>query len=205
MIIYFELLKYLFWFSDCLIGAFLVNGTGLLLFMFKGIIFLLGLTGILVLSGKASAQSKERFVLTAGGTSFPLGGNFQARYRYLFNDSFSAATGVSLLGFNSSSQHLAVGYLTSRAIYTIDFLSYIPSVFIGGGGGGGKGTAWTEIDTSWFVEAGIAVDYLYSRKVKLGLSLSASQYYFNREFDQQNFYTQIFVSVRCIWVLGETW
>jgi hypothetical protein len=177
----------------------------LLSLMVKSIFFFLGLMGTLVLASEASAQSKDRFVLAAGGTSFPLGANLQARYRYLFNDSFSIATGVSLLGLNSSDQQLAAGYLTGRAIYTIDFLSYIPSVFIGGGGGGGKGTAWTEIDTSWFVQAGIAVDYLYSRKIKLGLALSTSQYYFNREFNEQNFYTQVFVSVRCIWVLGETW
>lgn len=111
------------------------------------------------------AQSKNIFVFEGGSHIPDPGGRLSARYAHLFNDSWSMELGG--LYFNTSDELQGNAAGIARLVYTVDFLSIIPSLFVSVLGG------WNIPNSKSFMgfDYGLNVDYLYSRKLRFGITL----------------------------------
>ncbi|MBU1533938.1 hypothetical protein KKF84_01390 [Myxococcota bacterium] len=150
------------------------------------------------------SQAKQSFVVeTAGGYGDDALAMLSLGYGKRWNDSFSYR--ISTHWLHSDLQSTVKGALggDARVLYTLDFLSIIPSVFIGiGGGYDFSGKASYVI-----LQYGIQADYMQSRRFHWGLSLGGLVVSGASEDEQGDpvMKTGWYVGLRLKWIIGEEW
>jgi hypothetical protein len=157
---------------------------------------------IILIPAISRAQSKKYTILEVGPSVSQIGYKTDFRYGYKFNDTFSMEGGGSYMNFEpKESLKGGLGGIV-RFIYTLDIIHIVPSIFIGLGGGY---DFESQIPFS-FIEYGINVDYMKTRRFSFGLSISGYTYSkFMKENEEAEFINGVLLTLRFKWIIGEEW
>ncbi len=171
--------------------------------MLKRIGFLLVILVLAAVPSRGYGQAQQSVQVEAlGGYADDPLAILSAGYVKRWTDSFSWRLSLHWLHHDLDSTARGALGADARIQYTFDFLSIVPSVFLGIGGGYDFG----EKNSYVMFLYGLSADYIQSRRFRWGLSfggvtLSSG----GTEDNETSTRTGWFAGVRLEWILGEEW
>ena len=159
----------------------------------------------LFFTNSASAQNQRIFLFETGSV-LTKGANARINYVSKWDDSLSGEIGV--LWFNNNLTDSIQGDLgiNGRISYKLDFLSIIPSIYVGLGTGV---NLQNSSQNFMLFEYGVTADYMYSRKIYLGLGFGGftiTKSDVNSTDSNSLISSSSFlINFRLTWITGEEW
>ena len=157
-------------------------------------------------AGPVAAQDRRGVHVELGPSVDAWGGRWFAGTFFHLSDQWVADLGLSHSSWfpreNPAGQVAATGHVR----YLIDIMRIVPSLYAGLGLGYYPGQKTSVVE----IEYGISADYMFSRRLYLGLSVAGVSSFYGEEVTDddgalQNTVTRALVLLRFQWVFGETW